>query len=231
MGQSGLNYTLDPEAMPITDRFGKVVDLTQPVARRPHSPLGGWGVSFHVNSVKTDFSGSTPEAVYHEVVKVFDLNDVYYTSADLWFNLNIQWLQKVPTKYRRISITQLLAMALPVNHEASSDPHTKTRGFSIKEQLSSWSLLGIYLQNPPSGYSFSRFITLAEVVRDLYNPQKSPFHNTSSAFQKVMLNIEALSKNPAYAVEEARRWLWKTMVDLGLTGLGFEDYAKREQWV
>jgi hypothetical protein len=231
LGQSGLNYTLDLEAAPITDRFGKIVDLSQAIAKRPHSPVGGWGVSFYVNSVKTDFSGLTPDSVYREVAKVFDLNGVDYTHADLWLNLNIQWLQRVADRYRRISMTQLLSVALPVTHERTADPHSKVREFPVSEQIVAWSFLSIYLQNPQSSYGFSRFITLAETLKDLYNPQKSPFQNTSAAFQKIVLNIEALSKNPAYTVEAARQWLWETLVDLGLTGVTFNEYAKRANWL
>jgi hypothetical protein len=230
MGHSGLNYTVQPEASPITDRFGKVVDLSQPIAKKPHSPLGGWGVDFFINSIQTHFDGAGPDIVYQNVARTFDLNRIDYTRADLWLNLNIQWLQRVPKKYRRIALSQLMSVAVPLEYQKSSDPHAKVKPFTKATQASLWSLLEIYLCVAQTRFSYSRFIMLAEVVKDLYSPEKSPFSGTASDFQKITLNLENLSDIPTYTIEAARQWMWETMNDLGLFDGNFDQYAAKNLW-
>lgn len=230
MGHSGLNYQLEPEAAPISDRFGKIIDLSQPIAKKPHSPLGGWGADFFVNSIQTHFDGETAEIVYQNVARNFDLNHIDYTRADLWLNLNIQWLQRVPKKYRRIDLFKLMSVAIPIKYQKSSDPHTKIRPFDTATQRSLWSFLELYLCVAPSRFNYGRFIMLAEVVKDLYSPEKSPFLGTSSDFQKIILNLENLSNTPTYTVEAARQWLWETINDLKLFDGNFEQYAAKNLW-
>lgn len=230
MGHSGLNYTLNPTASAIQDHFGKLVDLAQPVARRPHGPLGGWGVDFFINSIQTRFDGGGPDQVYHNVARVFELNNISYSPADLWLNLNIQWLQRVPKKYRRISMSQLMSAAIPIEYQSTTDPHAKLKPFDKRTKQSLWSLPELYLCVTPGRFNYSRFIMLAEVVKDLYSPEKSPFSGTSSDFQKIILNLENLSNNPTYTVEAARQWLWETMIDLDLFDGTFDQYAAKNLW-
>lgn len=230
MGHSGLNYTLKPETEPIFDHFGKVVDLTQPVAKRPHTPLGGWAVEFFINSIQTRFDGAGPDTVYQNVARAFELNHISYTRADLWLNLNIQWLQRVPIKYRRIALSQLMLRSIPINYDTSTDPHAKSKPFTKTTQSSLWALLELYLCVAQVRFSYSRFIMLAEVVKDLYSPEKSPFSGTSSDFQKITLNLENLTNIPPYSVEAARLWLWETMIDLGLFDGNFDQYAAKNLW-
>ncbi len=230
MGHSGLNYRLDVEIAPIADRFGKIVDLTQPIAKRPHSPLGGWGVDFFLNSIQTRFDGASPEIVYQNVARSFDLNAIDYTRADLWLNLNIQWLQRVPQKYRRISLSQIMAFAVPIEYQTSTDPHAKAKPFTKDTQKSLWSLLELYLCVAPARFSYSRFIMLAEVVKDLYSPEKSPFAGASSDFQKITISLENLSDNPTYNVDAARQWLWGTVIDLNLFDGNYDQYATKNLW-
>lgn len=90
------------------DRLGDRHDIRKPLLRSDRSPSGGWKVSVTVNEQVLRVTGRTPKNVVQAVIALFKSNQQSVNLLDLWLNLNIQWLERTPEKYRLVPLEDLV---------------------------------------------------------------------------------------------------------------------------
>lgn len=110
--QSGLIYELAPGVTTVEDKRGNLYQIRRPLITRPHSPKRGWSVVFQINGQKHELTGSDPVRIFAAAQSLFDLNAVEYTDLNLWFNLNLQWLERAIEKYQNVTYADLIKLAL-----------------------------------------------------------------------------------------------------------------------
>jgi hypothetical protein len=57
--------------------------------------------------------GSNPYDVAAELTRLLDLNEILYTPAQVWLNLNIQWVGRAVEKYQKVHLSHLMAISTP----------------------------------------------------------------------------------------------------------------------
>ena len=85
--------------------------INKSLIARPHTPRGSWRVTFWVNGQEHNITAADPGRVYATVKNLFDLNAVPYTTLNLWFNLNLQWLERAIEKYQHVTYEDLIKLA------------------------------------------------------------------------------------------------------------------------
>ena len=85
--------------------------LLQPLLAPAKAPRGGWFFDMYLQGHSTRISGRDPLTVATEVARLLSLNEILYTSTQLWLNLNIQWVGRAVEKYQRIRLPHLLALS------------------------------------------------------------------------------------------------------------------------
>ncbi len=108
---SGLTHTLVPGVYTVTDKRGDEFQIKRPLITRPHQPRRGWGVVFWINGQEHKLISSDPVTIFKQSKALFDLNSVPYTDLNLWFNLNLQWLERAIEKYQNVTYHDLLQLA------------------------------------------------------------------------------------------------------------------------
>lgn len=88
--------------------FGDRFDIQTPLLASFWTPSGGWKVDVVINAQTIRVTGRTAKGVVSAVIALFKQNDQSVNLTDLWLNLNIQWLERTATKYRRVSIEELM---------------------------------------------------------------------------------------------------------------------------
>ena len=108
--KNGLKYALkDPDTRSVD---GKT--LIQAFIAPAKAPRGGWSFGIYLSGHYTIISKSSPKAVASEVERLLQLNEILYSPAQLWLNLNLHWLGRTVDRNQRIKITQLLDLAQPL---------------------------------------------------------------------------------------------------------------------
>jgi len=203
-GRSGLEYVRSDRK--ISDRYGKLIPQAGSVVKKIHSPTGGWGVNFFVNDIRVTFDGGDPLTIFNKVSENFRLNGVSYTDKDLWFNLNLQWLQRQPAKYRVVGYEEFLTLADSSDFTDPADSHAKALWHPEDWQETAFSFLALYLSSPD--YRYPDFIVLVDHLLSMYNPTKSPLTGSSSKYISFMSTVKKLKDDPQYEVTGARQWLY-----------------------
>lgn len=107
-GKHGLQYSLAPGQSTVTARGGKTFPIISCMIPRPHQPRGGWRVVIFIHGQKTEITASTYAGVAIDAKALLDLNEIKYTIADLWMNLNIQWIEHAIERYQTVKLQDLL---------------------------------------------------------------------------------------------------------------------------
>ncbi len=108
---SGLVYSLAPETRFVTDSRDNTYPISRSLITRPHSPKRGWNVVFWINGQAHPIKGGSPAHIFKSTKTLFDLNAVPYTEVALWFNLNLQWLERAIEKYQNVKYSDLIKLA------------------------------------------------------------------------------------------------------------------------
>jgi hypothetical protein len=106
---NGLKYSFIGE--PVLSISG--LPIMKPMFGPARAPRGGWFFDIYLIGHSRRISGNTPRVVALEVMRLLDLNKLLYTPAQLWLNLNIQWVERAYEKHRIIDLSDLLAIAIP----------------------------------------------------------------------------------------------------------------------
>lgn len=101
--KNGLQYSLKSESTPISG----------PLFAPAKAPRGGWYFELYLRGHVIKISKRKPSEVAAEVARLLDLNEILYTPAQLWLNLNIQWVGRAVEKYQKVRLPHLLALATP----------------------------------------------------------------------------------------------------------------------
>lgn len=109
--ESGLTHQLVPGVIAVEDKRGHSYQIARPLITRPHSPKRGWNVVFHINGQEHVITDASPVKIFQKSKALFDLNAIPYTDLNLWFNLNLQWLERAIVKYQNITYTDLIRLA------------------------------------------------------------------------------------------------------------------------
>lgn len=226
-GRSGLEYSRS--SRDLTDRYGKSIPKTGSIVLKQHMPTGGWGVAFFVNDIQVRFEGGSSEAVFTKVAENFEMNSVPFTITDLWFNLNLQWLDRQPRKYRKVGYPEFLALADPEEFSEPQDSHAKSTWHPRDWQETAFDFLALYLAG--QSYQYGVFIILVDHLLDMYNPTKSPLTGHSSKYVLFMSAVKKLKDSPLYEVGGARGWLFNTYSKC-VNGAANEDtFYNKHHWL
>lgn len=105
----GLQYSfIDPTTVSVVG-----YDIQSPLLPPAKAPRGGWRFSFYLQGHQIEIRKGRPHEVAKEVTRLLDLNEVLYTPAQLWLNLNIQWVGRAIEKYQKVRLPDLLAISRP----------------------------------------------------------------------------------------------------------------------
>ncbi len=89
------------------------VSLAVPAIPPMRRPRGGWAVEIYIHGQKSTVAGINARDVAYNVGQLLELNEVLYTLPQLWLNLNIQWVERAVEKYQKVSLDELLNIAIP----------------------------------------------------------------------------------------------------------------------
>lgn len=90
---------------------GTAYPLNQPLAPASHFPRGRWGAFIRVAGIFRFVDKPTAIEVFNEAMRIMQLNGEDFWFIDLWLNLNLQWVAKVPAKHRIVTVQQLEAIS------------------------------------------------------------------------------------------------------------------------
>lgn len=107
---SGLKYSLLPGIVSVEGRSGKRYRIDTPLIPRPHKPRGGWKVKIYTFGHETVVSADNAQGVFSEVKRLLELNGFIQSDINIWYNLNIQWVEKAVEKYQNVMLDSLLTI-------------------------------------------------------------------------------------------------------------------------
>jgi len=193
----------------------------------PHRPHGGWKLKFQINGQGATVDGPSAKSAVMQAESLFRLNEIPYSLLDLWFNANIQWIERAVDRYQRVKVADLLLLAdahspqPKGNHEKALYP---TEDWSAQ----AFNFLGLYLAT--SEYSYSKFLQMVEEIQSWMNPSENSLMGSSGYYIKITLRCADLRKIPLYKQDEARNWLVETLTYLGISNDTYDDTAKLYHW-
>lgn len=174
------------------------------MVKLPHKPRGGWSVVVPIRGSTQTIVGTNAVDVAHQVKKLFKLNNYNIDERVMWFNLNVQWLQKTPAKYHVIPLEEYLTYAEAQEIE-SSDKHALK-----KVEPSSWvgsflDFVKVYADSET--YSWETFLVFLNQFHRMLNPAENTLLGNAAWYLRFTISLDKIKKNPAYKGEQARNWL------------------------
>lgn len=205
MSCSNCKQVIDPELPWAEFHYNPQKRITKKsLVKSPGRPRGGWTVVVPVKGSLQSVEGVGPGDVAHKVKKLFKVNNHNVDENTLWYNLNVQWLERTADKYQVISLAELLSYSEP--QEISSDdkhasqkvdPRTWAEGF--------FTFLKAYSDSDT--YSWDVFVGFLNQFHKMLNPSENALLGNSNWYLRFTISLDKLKKNPAYQGEQARIWL------------------------
>ena len=93
---------------------GKPYALNQPLVPASHFPRGKWGAFIRVAGIVRKIEAPSAIQVFNEAMRLLQLNNDPFWFVDVWLNLNLQWVPRVPLKHQLVTVQQLEAISSPV---------------------------------------------------------------------------------------------------------------------
>lgn len=90
---------------------GKPYALNQALVPVGHYPRGDWRASLTISGIPKVFSKPTAVQTFNDALRVAQLNKDPIWFIDIWLNLNLQWIARVPARHHIVSPTALLAIS------------------------------------------------------------------------------------------------------------------------
>lgn len=222
---SGLDYTTSIAT--VTGIDGQYHSIQSCLIPTHHRPKRGWKLNFNINGQAAVVNGNTPKEAVYQAEQLFKINNVPFTTLNLWFNANIQWLQRSVERNQRVRLSALMGIA-----EARSKPaqglHEKPHYPVGEWQNTAFSNIALYLAT--SEYSYQKFLGMLEDVRGWMNPSENVLMGSSGSYIKITLRLDGLKRIPLYTQEEARNWLIETQNYMGISDITYEQAKKLYHW-
>ena len=98
----------------VTGMDGNRYALNQPLFPPSHFPRRDYTATIMIADIPATISGSTATAVFNEAMRLHTLNKRPFWFVNIWLNLNLQWIPKVPTRYQTVTVEQLYAISTQV---------------------------------------------------------------------------------------------------------------------
>lgn len=197
----------------VTDLNGRVHSLDQSLVHPQVRPRRGWDVVLVINGSVTRVTGQSPKAVFLAAKRALSINQAEFTDIDLWLNLNIQWLDRLPPgKPRIVDIDRLLEIA---NGKTREDIPKEVRRRSYTPDdwgAKGWAMVQMYLAKDT--YSYSTFLFLVKELQDWVNPSSNPSIGCGDCFKHFTPAVTRLISRPLHSQDEARNWLIEVMNDV-----------------
>lgn len=193
---------IDPKTPEIELDYSTVVRISpKALVRRPHKPRGGWGVVIPIKGQQQSIDGMNPNEVFGKARNLIRLNGMRVNENNLWFNLNIQWLQKCLPKYREVPLDELLDGASG-NELVNEDPHAIQKDTSWIPGYAE----GIRTYLKSENYNWETFLGLLKQFQKLLDPVENPLLGSSSVYIAFTSQLERVKNSPIYGREEAEIW-------------------------
>lgn len=184
-------------------KTGRVIPLNGPLLAGNYRPHGGWTARFRINGIDRMYQGRTAQEVARKVSSDHADNNVPLTGADVWLNLNLQWMEKTPLSRFTVEKGELTKA---IND--GTEPEKTLRKTYAPEVWGSraWNWLGLFLAQ--DNYSSGAFLQELEQVLLLLNPNTNPSIGCVRCFTEFSQELSTIRLNPPQTQEDARRWLW-----------------------
>lgn len=87
--------------------------LNQPLVPLSHYPRGQWAANVKVAGIVRQLNFPTAVQVFNEAMRLHQLNKEDFWFVNVWLNLNLQWIPRLASKYRIVTVEQLEAISKP----------------------------------------------------------------------------------------------------------------------
>lgn len=172
--------------------------------RLPNKPSRGWSVVFPVKGSPQTVDGVNPRQVAHNAVELYRLNGFQVDKNALWFNLNIQWLERTPAKYHTVPLAHLLEIANPEN-VVNDDKHANQKTNPDDWSHHFWKFLRAYTDSET--YEWDTFRAFLKQYQRMLNPAENALLGNSSWYVRFTLAFDKIERNPAYTSDKAKLWV------------------------
>jgi len=194
-----------------------------------YRPSGGWRAQFQINGVNHLIDGRTAHEVALRTSQAHAKNGISLTAADIWLNLNLQWMDRLDAK--RFTATQAALTEMIVT-EGTEAP-TKRRVFPPEVWGSiAWKWLGLFLAK--DDYLPDLFLHELERVLSMLDPALCPTLGCLTCFVEFSAELNRIRLNMPETKEDARRWLHsfhnRVNARIGKSQLSFASAAEVNFW-
>lgn len=177
-------------------------NITEPLIRPPAKPSRGWSVELPIKGQLQKISGASAREVAYAATKLYKLNDLQIDNTSLWFNMNVQWLQRTNEKYHLVPFADLLKLAVP-ELVVNDDPH------AIQKHDPSWVnavMESIKIHLLANEYNWNEFLVILNRFQRYLNPAENPLLGDSKRYISFTLQLDRVKRNPIYTREAAEIW-------------------------
>jgi hypothetical protein len=110
--KSGLPFSLASGITTVAGSDGRHYAIQTCLIPPMRQPRNGWSATFYIKGQKHTLH-ARPRDLFVQFKRLFDLNEVTYTDLELWFNLNLQWLEHSVERYQKVRYKDLFKLAIP----------------------------------------------------------------------------------------------------------------------
>lgn len=178
--------------------------LKSSLIRIPNKPQRGWSVVLPLKGSPQKINGINPYDVAHNATQLFKLNGFYLDETVLWFNMNIQWLQRTHTKYHLVPLIELLELATP-NSIENTDNHAMKKTSPETWTDCFWVFIRTYVDSDT--YQWEKFLGFLNEYQRMLNPAENALLGDSGWYVRFTLALDKLKNNPAFSADKAKLWL------------------------
>lgn len=195
--------TFRAQSPTISLKTGRTVRLDRPFVAGTRRPSGGWHATFRINGTDLTFNGKTPQEVAAKVQKTHYDNGITLSAADVWLNLNLQWMERLDQAYFQVDKGVLTKAIL---EEGEKRVESLRKGFEPSRWGSrAWNWMALYLAQ--DHYDPAAFMTILEQVLGMLNPNVNPTLGCIRCHGEWSNELQKIRLQPPATQEDARKWL------------------------
>lgn len=217
-------FSFSTRSPTVTGKDGRPYSVTTCLVEAGNRPRRGWSVVLPIKGHLQTIAGSSARAVHDTAASMLRTNQVEFTELDLWYNLNLQWLQRVQEHRQKVRHADLMQIAIgnappPVAHAKKGNTPPAIWG------RKGWGNLQMYLAG--NVYEYAGFLRRAIDLGELVNPDLNPSIGCATCFQHYSAALEVLKRTPIYSQQDARMWLFNLMNEVNKRRIAEGDSRAR----